>query len=65
MFSPVLPSNRTSSSHLQVSSEQNSEAVQRRSFGTYDIPIKIGPHHGRDKKKKKRSSQVSIVIVSQ
>ena len=62
VFSPVLPSNQASSSHLQVSSEHNSEVVKRRSFGTYDIPFKHGPHHG-GKKKKQRSSQVSIVVT--
>jgi len=65
VFSPVLPSNYTSNSHLQVSSEHNSQVVKRRSFGTYDIPFKNGPHHGRDKKKKKRNSQVSMVVICQ
>jgi len=64
VFSPVLPSNHTSSSHLQVSSEDNSEVMKRRSFGTYDIPFKNGPHHcGGGKKKKQRNIQVSIMVT--
>ena len=60
VFSPVLPSNEmTSSSSLQVSDSEVSS--KRRSFGTYDIPIK--PKLINVKKRKQKNVQVSIVVV--
>lgn len=59
VFSPVLPSNNTttsSSSQLQVSDEG-----KRQSFGTYDIPVKAKPTIVR--KKKHKDNQVGIVTM--
>ena len=62
VFSPVLPSNNTtisSSSQLQVS--DGGLVEKRRSFGTYDIPIKAKPIV---RKKKNKSNQVGIVAMA-
>ena len=61
VFSPVLPSNNTSSS----SSLQASEVIidKRRSFGTYDIPIKPAKTVVNMKKRKQKNIQVSIIVM--
>ena len=60
VFSPVLPSNNTSSSS---SSLQASEVTvdKRRSFGTYDIPIKPAKLINV-KKRKQKNVQVSTIV---
>ena len=59
VFSPVLPSNNTSSS----SSLQASEVMvdRRRSFGTYDIPIKPAKTVNV-KKRKQKNVQVGTIV---
>lgn len=64
VFSPVLPSNSTSasSSQLQASDVEMTNIIdKRRSFGTYDIPIKAKP--GNVKKRKQKNTQVSSVVA--
>lgn len=66
VFSPVLPSNITASSSSQLDTSDanavssNDVTVKRRSFGTYDIPIKAIVNV---KKKKQKNNQVSIVLM--
>lgn len=61
VFSPVLPSNNTSSSS---SSLQASEVMgdKRRSFGTYDIPIRP-TKTVNVKKRKHKNVQVGVIVM--
>ena len=62
VFSPVLPSNSSSSSSISSSLQASEVTVEkRRSFGTYDIPIKAKPVNV--KKRKQKNVQVSNIIV--
>ena len=57
VFSPVLPSNNTTSnSRLQLQVSDGDMMNKRRSFGTYDIPIISKPVNV--KKKKQKNNQV-------
>lgn len=68
VFSPVLPSNNSStassSSHLQASSDVTGDVMmKRRSFGTYDIPVKSRPVM-MVKKRKQKNNQVGVVVMT-
>ena len=66
VFSPVLPSNNrtdSSTSSLQASSVDNIVDNKRRSFGTYDIPIRAKTT-AAVKKRKQRNVQVGNTVVT-
>lgn len=66
VFSPVLPSNNitgSSSSQLQSSTVENVVDNKRRSFGTYDIPIKAKTVNVKKRKQKNVQVGTSVVVV--